>query len=176
MTWTVNNTTVTIDIQMVQNHPVLSSGEHRYVPDDEFRAFVLTYDEQITIDVEYDVEDGTVVDILNIREDDTELGGLPRWVPRLREEPRRRGRAVGGPEGSGVRAMSKPTMDEVLEVLKGLSSLNIEDCPDCESTGEDPLHKGDACRRCGGCGEITHAPDVEDVREARAIIAKAKNQ
>jgi hypothetical protein len=63
---------------------------------------------------------------------------------------------------------------ELLEACKSLARLAIEKCPRCDGTGKQECGEtNEACGQCGGTGEETHNPHPDEIRRARAAIAKA---
>lgn len=59
------------------------------------------------------------------------------------------------------------------DLLAACKEFHIELCPDCEGSGCDPRNDADACRNCGGFGEIISGGDPVALR---AAIAKAKGE
>lgn len=58
---------------------------------------------------------------------------------------------------------------------KTLAALEIDDCHHCHGNGFEPHNKKEACHICGGCGELTSPVWPDDVRLARAAIARAQS-
>lgn len=66
---------------------------------------------------------------------------------------------------------------DLLEACKALANLAIEKCPRCDGTGKRECGEvNEACSQCGGTGEETFNPHPDEIRQARAAIAKATGQ
>jgi hypothetical protein len=63
--------------------------------------------------------------------------------------------------------------DELLQAAKCLAALFISKCDRCDATGKEPRDETSACRDCGGCGEVVSCSNPQDVKAARAALAKA---
>ena len=68
-------------------------------------------------------------------------------------------------------------MDELYDAVKELlSHLEVEDCGYCDGRGEQRGNPHDACRECGGIGEIVRGTILpEEVRRLNLLTRGAEN-
>lgn len=59
------------------------------------------------------------------------------------------------------------------DMYKALEEFDIKDCSECDATGLEPGTNGDACRECGGCGEVIRGGWPNAIKTA---LAKARGE
>lgn len=60
--------------------------------------------------------------------------------------------------------------------LEAFACLEIWPCVRCDGTGKQPGNPKYACTNCGGTGEMVNLPMPQDIRAARALLARAKGE
>jgi hypothetical protein len=80
---------------------------------------------------------------------------------------------AGVSDGKGQTA-SPELLEALLAMVGHIAACGTDICSRCNGEGKEPNRPNDACRECGGGGEVTvNQIEVEDVRDARAAIVKA---